>query len=484
VGAVVEGSGLPGGGRRWTRRSALRLGAAGALASAWGMAVTGCSRAATPTTPTPTNPTTVIVWAPWRVGWGNGWDHVFYAATEPFRTAHPGVDIRIDIGGSNGSNDGGLIPLIIAGTAPDVYSGYGPTKMIEGGYNLNLQSYLETQNVDTSIFDQGEYVKFVRSDGIWALPAELSTSAVAVNLAMLDQLGVAYPDKQWDYNAAAQLWKAVAAPASGSTKKRVGFVYWGQKAAYLAGDFYLRGWGASAAAANFSPKSGLDSPQALAFAQWWYPLVADGVIAWNGAAPPWPQQVACGFAGSWTLPQFATRNDIKWDFWPQPAWPTGTSAYAGNDYYAVSATTRHPEEAAAFITWLTTDVTWQRTLMQLQLVVPPNSKLWSEWETVVQTVAPPLKGKNLGAFTEAALQNRAFNHPAFAYSSDHAYSIVSPFTSQMATGKLDPVAGFTQAADAVNRFEAGQAVVATSAGSMSKLFPTTGPEVAPVPAGI
>lgn len=477
--------GIAGGGR-WSRRRALGLGAAGALATAGAWALAGCSGSGGGATAAPTaaKPQTVLVWAPWRVGWGKGWESVFYAATQPFRTAHPGVDIRIDIGGSNGSNDGGLIPAIIAGTAPDVYSGYGPTKMIEGGYNLNLAPYLKTQNVDTSVFDQGEYVKFVRDDGVWALPAELSTSAVAVNLTMLDNLGASYPDKQWDYQAAATLWRSVSSPSSTPSKRRVGFVYWGQKAAWQPGDFFLKGWGASAAAANFSSKSGLDTPQALAFAQWWFPLVQEGAITWNGSAPAWPAQVACGFAGSWSLPNFAQQNGVKWDFWPQPKWPTGTSAYAGNDYYAVSATTKQPELAATFAFWLATDVTWQRSMMQLQLVLPPSSKLWSEWIDVVKAVAPPLQGKNLQAFTEAPLQGRAFNHPAFAYGSDQAYKLIGPFTTQMAAGKMDPIQGYQQAADAVNRFEVGQAVEAKAASGVDQRFPTDGPAIAAVVPGV
>lgn len=424
------------------------------------------------------------MWAPWRVGWGSSWNAVFLDAVQPFMAEHPGVDVQIDIGGSSGSNDTALIPQIIAGTAPDVYSGYGPTKMIEGGYNLDLAPYLKAQNVDTSIFDQGEYSKFVGSNGVWALPAELSTSAVIVNEGMLDDLGVAYPDRSWDYTSAAALWQQVATKSATPGKSRVGFVYWGQKASYLPGDYYLRGWGASAAAANFSTKCGLDSPQALAFAQWWFPLLVDGVIAWNGAALPWPQQVACGFAGSWSLPGFAAQRSVKWDFWPQPAWPQGTTAYAGNDYYAVSATTKNPELAATFAVWLTTSLTWQQALMRLQLVVPPNSKLWPQWVEVVKAIAPPLADKHLDAFTVAPLQNRAFNHPAFAYGSDEAYSTIGTYTGQIPSGKLDPVGAFRQAAAAVDKLESGLAAAAAASSSLAGRFPTNGRPIAPVVNGV
>jgi len=483
LGAAGMPSRGPGAAGRWTRRGALRAGA-GVLVAAGGAGLAACARAVGAAGATPSKPRTTLVWAPWRVAWGQGWDTVFLEAVQPFLQANPGVDVRIDVSTGNGSNDGGTIPLIVAGAAPDVYSGYGPTKMIEGGYNLDLSPYLKEQNVDTSVWDAGQYQKYVRNGSVWALPAELSTSAVAVNEEMLDNAGLAYPDPAWDYTAAAALWRQTTVHTATAAKDVTGFVFWGQKASWLPGDFYLRGWGASAAQSNFSALSGLDSAAAKTFAQWWYPLCQDGVIAWNGVAPSWPKQVACGFAGSWQLPAFAAQTSVKWDFWPQPAWPTGTSSYAGNDYYAVSSTTAAPALAAAFAIWLTTDIQWQHSLMALQLVVPPSSKLWSAWVEVIGAVAPPLKAKNIQAFMTAPLQGRAFNHPAFAYDSDSAYALMSKYMPQIVAGKLDPIGGVTGAAQAVNAFEAAAAAEAAAVTSESKAFPATGHPIAAVATGV
>jgi len=471
-------------GARRGRRQVLRVGAVAALTA--GAALAGCGRPSQAAGPAPSNPRITLVWAPWRVAWGTGWDAVFLEAAQPFLAANPGVDLVIDVSTGTGSNDSGTIPLIIAGTAPDVYSGFGPTKMIEGGYNLDLTSYLKDQNVDTSVWDAGQFEKYVRDGHVWALPAELSTSAVAINEGMLDSAGLAYPDPQWDYTAAAALWAAVTTKTADAAKNVTGFVYWGQKASWLPGDFYLRGWGASAAQSNYSALCGLASPAALTFANWWFPQAQRGSVVWNGTAPSWPQQVACGFAGSWTLPTYADLTSVKWDFWPQPAWPTGTSSYAGNDYYAVSATTKHADLAAALAIWLTTDVQWQHRMIALQLVVPPSSKLWPIWEQVVKTVAPPLAGKNIAAFMTAPLQGRAFNHPAFAYASDSAYNLIGNYLPQIITGKLDPTGAMTQAAQAVNAFEAGQALTAADQAKIasSNAFPTQGPAIASVVPGI
>jgi hypothetical protein len=457
-----------------TRRQVVRAGIGGAALAIWMAADAGGVAPAAAAAPALGHGKIVLDWQPWRVGWGPGWDGIFYDATAPFRAQHPGVDIRVDVSTGPSSNDGAVVSAILAGAGPDVYSGFGPTKMIEGGYNLDLAPFLREYNVDTSQFDAGQYAKYVTNNGVFALPAELSTSAVAVNLTALDQMGLSYPAAQWDYQAAEKLWRSVARPSSVPNKSVVGFAFWGQKASWLAGDFYLRGWGASAAAGNYSSKSGLDTPEALRFANWWFPLAQDGVISWLGVAPPWPQQVVCGFAGSWMLPQFATQyRGLKWDFWPQPIWPTGTSAYAGNDYYAVSVTTRYPQLAAEFAIWLTTSRAWQESMMRLQLVLPPTKSFWPEWAQFVGTVAPPLAVKNLGAFTTAALQGRAFNHPAFAYNSDGAYSTIGNYMPLIVARKLSPEEGMLQAAKAVNAFEEASKAMAVAADKTAALLRQT-----------
>lgn len=51
---------------------------------------------------------------------------------------NPGVDVVIDVSTGTGSNDAATVPLILAGTAPDVYSGHDPARTVAAGYNLDL----------------------------------------------------------------------------------------------------------------------------------------------------------------------------------------------------------------------------------------------------------------------------------------------------------------------------------------------------------
>ncbi len=432
------------------RRRALAAAGVTILAPA---ALAACGPAAGLARPTAAKPRTTLVWQPWRVGWASSWTGVFQQALAPFLKAHPGVDIVIDVGDGPVSNDAAVLAAILAGAGPDVYSGFAPAKMIEAKVNLDLAPYLRRFNVDTHTFDAGQFAKFTTNGGVYALPAELSTSAVVLNLSLLDQLGIPYPAGDWDYREAASLWRRTTKASNTASGRRVGFTFWGQKAAWLPGDFYWRGWGASVAQGGYTTKCALDSHEATAFAQWWYPLMHAGVVSWLGAAPPWPQQVACGFAGSWSLPMYAQQTSVKYDFWPQPRWPTGTTAYAGNDYYAVSRTTHQPELAASFAIWLATSKDWADSLTRMQLVLPPTRGSWEQWQAVVRAVAPPLAHKNLGAFTVAAMADRAFNHPAFAYLSDAAYGRIAPYTTRMAMRQISVPLGLQEATRAVDTFE-------------------------------
>ena len=445
------------------RRSALAAAGVTILAPT---ALAACGPIAGQSRPTAAKPRTTLVWQPWRVGWAKSWTGVFQQALTPFLKAHPGVDIVIDVGDGPVSNDGAVLAAILAGAGPDVYSGFAPAKMIEAKVNLDLAPYLRRYNVDTHTFDAGQFAKFSANGGVYALPAELSTSAVAINLSLLDQLGIPYPARDWDYREAASLWQRTTKASNSPSGRRVGFTFWGQKAPWLPGEFYWRGWGASVVQGAYSTKCALDGREALAFAQWWYPLMHSGVAVWLGAAPPWPQQVACGFAGSWSLPLFAQQTTVKYDFWPQPRWPTGTTAYAGNDYYAVSRTTHQPDLAAGFAIWLATSKAWAQSITRMQLVLPPARSGWDQWQSVVRSVAPPLAHKNLGAFTVAALADRAFNHPAFAYLSDAAYGRIGQYTAQMATRQISVPLGLQEATHSVDAFETAAQTTTQRAGQI------------------
>lgn len=393
-----------------------------------------------------------------RGGWdGNpAWASLFHELTAPFRTAHPGVDIVVEAP-TPGSNDFAVQAAILAGKGPDVFSGFGPSKMIEGGLTLDLTPYLKEYGVDIAIFDRGQVGKYMPPQGgVYAVPAELSTTAVLVNVGLLNRLGIPRPSPVWGWTEAEAVWRK----ASGATAQgpRIGFSFWGHLGpkASIPGEYLWRGWGASYAEHPYAARCGLDSGAAQRMAEWLYPLLYAGVVRWgSGWSRSFPsERIVCSTAGSWTLPSLATSlRGMEWDFWPSPAWPQGVTSFAGNDYYAVNAHTRHPQESAAFSLWLTTSDAWQRELVRLQLVIPPARHLWSTWAAHVQAVAPVFRGKNVAAFTHAALLGRAFNRPAFRYNSVGAYGLIAQQAALIASRRLSPSRGLASAVQVVNAFE-------------------------------
>lgn len=108
--------------------------------------------------------------------------------------------------------------------------------------------------------------------------------------------------------------------------------------------------------------------------------------------------------------------------------------------------------------------------MRFQLVLPPTRGFWGDWAAFVRTVAPPLAGKYLEAFTVAAQQGRAFNHPAFAYNSDGAYATIGNYIPNIVNRKLSVEEGLRQATQAVNAFEEASKAMALAAEKTAALL--------------
>lgn len=465
-----------------TRRQMLSGGAAAVVTSAAALvAACGPATPARTAAPAPTNPKTTLWWQPWRVGWGKGWDQIFYDSTAPFRKENPSIDVRIDVSNSGSSDDNWVATQILTGTGPDVFSGYSPEGLIEKGYVLDITAAVRKANFDLGVFDKGQLELYRRPNGLFALPAELSTSCMAVNEGILDDAGFDYPQPGWSYTDAAQLWQRLTVTGK---KSRVGTTFWAEGSDF-AGPYFWKGWGADIIDPTDNHKAALASPAGIAFVEWLFPLVKAGVIGWGGGGSDLTTgKSATTTLGSWKLPYVATAwHGLKWDFYPNPVWPTGETAYAGRDYYAVASTSKHPDEAMTLLLWLMSSE-WQRSMMQLQLVVPSIRALWTEWVGTVGQIAPPLAKKHLDAFISGATKDRAFAMYAFGSSSDRAYGLIYNWMAQIGAGKVTPRSGVQQAADQVDAFEQAQAAQSVAETHMSTLFPSNGPTIATVTPGL
>lgn len=408
---------------------------------------------------------TLLVWQPWRATWQSGWGKIFYELTAPFRNANPDIDIKVSAPTS--ASDIGLVASqILAGTGPDVFSGFGfpPTAFIDSGLLLDLSSFIKSNGIDLSIFDTAQLAAYRSAGNLYALPAVLTTSALAVNLGLLDNLGYPRPAPGWTYTEAETLWhsttrRSFTSPRTGVTFDLIGGSFPGPE--------YWEGWGASIIDPTNPSICGLSSTAATRFADWYWPLFTAGVIG-SGTSPTnvLASQLQSGLVvmqevGTAILASLATElQGLVYDFYPWPAWPTGTTSGAGLDFYAISTRTQHPQEAFRFLQWLTAEPVWPRTVLRLQFALPALRSLWEEWAQVVPQVAPPFQGKNLHAFLTAALENRAYPLAAWQYSTGTTWATLVSAGNQINSQNVSPVLGLNSL---THQIDAIQAAAATAA---------------------
>ena len=104
------------------------------------------------------------------------------------------------------------------GEMPDVFWMHSNTAQMymENDILLQLDSYIEADGVDMSVYYEGVKNLYTRSDGnIYALPKDHDTIALLYNKAIFDEYGVAYPDETWTYEDMYEAAKAITEGSNG-----------------------------------------------------------------------------------------------------------------------------------------------------------------------------------------------------------------------------------------------------------------------------
>lgn len=147
--------------------------------------------------------------------------------------SHPGVEVRTIAGmGCNGTclSSADEIAASLAGAGADVITGccndwynYVSADMLRP-----LDPFVKRDNLDLSVFSAGHLAGLTTPQGLLALPEYDGPMVMAVNLGMLDALGLPYPRPDWTHEDAVKLWRAVSGTRSGK------YLYWGD-AVHVAG---------------------------------------------------------------------------------------------------------------------------------------------------------------------------------------------------------------------------------------------------------
>ena len=371
---------------------------------------------------------------------------------------HPGVSVTTTPGGgSNGPNvgSGAEIAASLAGSAEDVITGCCGDwyTFLNAGAFRPLAPFIKQDNVDLSVFSPGHLAGLTTAEqGVLALPEYDGPQVVAVNLTMLDQLGLKAPSENWDYLEAEKLWRAIAGTRNGQWVEGINLTRFPNK------PWISAAWGANYGDATHTVCE-LDSPKNLAAYEWFMPLVLAKVVNGSGGGMS-KGQTAMKTQAGWDIEgDLLGWTGLNWRYWPMPAFPAGPSTFINNDFYAINAYSRNPPDLVwSIYKFIVLDPGFQQLLWRTTFITPNRIDLWPEWEHMLKTIAPPLRGKNI----EAMAASVSFGHSHFfwKYQDPTAEGIVSNWFTQIMAQKVSVQEGLRQATQQVNALESASGAAA------------------------
>jgi ABC-type glycerol-3-phosphate transport system substrate-binding protein len=361
------------------------------------------------------------------------------------------------------------------------------------GFAQPLNDLLKQDNIPTSYWSAGHILADSLAGTVYGLPSYDGTECITYRQDLLDTLGIPYPDPTWDYNTATRIWTQCTGKTSAG-KPRAGVnLYWNGYQENF--DWWLRGWGAQEMNAA-QDQATMDTTQAASCLAYGAQLLKAG-IAINTRGIHLLTSEQCVFAMLHSAYVINAAEELgtqyKWDFLPNPSWPAGKASFTTIDANVMNAATKHPKETWELFKWLnlgaqkgdgTYDYAWPQFQIQINLITPSLVSLWDYWQTTVVSVAPPLKGKALQWWADPSIKGYGYPQLFFRYNYNQAYNIETQWIQEALAGTVSPEVALSQMQQQVNATESLGAAQTTQAASLAKAFPTTGPAMAGMPAGV
>ena len=457
---------------RMSRRGFLRGLGAGAVVLGGGAALSGCAGVGgAKAAPTAQKTKILLVVRFW--GYGSTVlssteatvDALIYEYTQPWRAQNPGVDIKVlpNVGGPQA-----MVSDLLDGDGPDIYHSYHPDVLFSSpGFTTDLTPYIAESHANLNVFNQAQMSLFQQPSGILALPAYLGILTLAVNLGLIDNLGLERPTTGWTYQDYATLVHGVTGATGG---KVVGGGYGlgnvGTPTPYLPAECILQGFGGGYVQAGDNSVCTADSPGSGDAFNWIYPLALEGSVAnpnGGGALPKGTSAMA--LASSWSLITYAKAyQGLNWSFHELPILPAVKSPVCSctSDFYALNPRGQHLDLAWSLLHWMVFEPYWQQSMMKLFLLTPALMSLWDEWVTRVESYAPPLANRNLAAFAKLAQGGHAYPEPFMQYEADAVYALMTTWGQQMWEQSVSIQDGLTKMTSQINALEQTAKQLATT----------------------
>ncbi len=327
----------------------------------------------------------------------------------------------------------------------------------KSGLMTPLNSYIQKDNVDMSIFSQRKVDALTLNGEILALPAYDGTVAMMYREDLINKAGQTVPNPDWNWQDAQQIWQSVSTNVSSgkSSTHQYGVCLfstpWDETLDYL-----LHGWGTTKMDSTGTVFTGYNK-EGIALMTYLQNL-ATNKIAMGRSNIITQAQGQCVFrmAGNWDLIYAAEElgTAIPWNILPVPKWPSQQATYVNLDAYVLNKATKHPQQAWEFMKWVTTQSAYQEFQMKTTMVAPCITSLWSTWQSIVTQQAPPLQGKNLQYYAEADQQNYAYPEKFFKYHANEAITLMNKWCNEIWAGSESPTTGLQQLAHQINAMEA------------------------------
>jgi multiple sugar transport system substrate-binding protein len=302
------------------------------------------------------------------------------ALVEAFEAEHPGIDVEVTVSDWDAYWTG-LQTSIAGGDAPDVFAMDGPLfpDYQSRGVLLDLKPYIDRDGFDVTALADAGVAHFTTADGgQYGLPRDLNVVALYYNKAMFDAAGLAYPDETWDWDTLVEVGKQLTLDADGNGQpEQWGFYtetsdmenYWSELVWQNGGEIISE----DRTQTLLGSEEAVGGLQFLQDLIWTHKIMppADIVLQLGDA---FEQGLAAMESnGSWLVPTHLNAG-IDLGIAPLPAGAAGQATSVNPTGAVVSASTKNPEAAWAFVSWLVGPEA-QEMLMQSKAALPVDKSV-------------------------------------------------------------------------------------------------------------
>lgn len=440
------------------RRRLIRQAAASAVAG--GLAMAACSTQ--PAKPTTQTPVITVTFQPFFISLsGSLLSSAQKLVTEGLaqfaqQGGSKGIRIQMVLFQSTDAN----IAAMTSGSGPDVVYDYNYAPYVEQHLLAPLEGFMHEDRMNPSTWSAGQIGVYQRSGHLYALPAYMGTAVYAVNLSAFDQAGQPYPTADWTSDDFVNVCTQMTGTVNGQTRYGGMLYQWNNM---IDGSRWIfNAFGGSLMSAD-GTTSTLSTPGSLAAGRWMFEKCYWPKICVTRSAGYWGMfgsgQLAMRTMGTWELfGSLQSYQNMKWTILPFPIFPAGRATFSTDDFWALNAQSKHPREAWEVIKWASAGTYWNTFNMKLQLLSPARVDLWDQWISVVEAAAPPLKGKGLHWYADAAQKGYAYAPLYYRYDDAQAEDAVGGVIGKLYSQSLTSVAdGFATADKLVDAIEAAGA---------------------------